>query len=94
MPEKYIIAGDLDTAYVCGVWSNIERLAETDEDVVLDLSGVNFIDSHGAGAIVSLLKRLKNKGLDLKVAGLHGQPLRLFLNLHLVPILSVPDHRS
>jgi hypothetical protein len=33
-----------------------------------------------------LTRRLDFKGLQLKIIGLHGQPLRLLLELHLVPV--------
>ena len=83
---KYIAEGDLSAASVCAMWRSIESLSEASSDVVLDLTSVDFIDSQGAGAVVWLIKQLRTRGLMLKVEGLHGQPLRLFTNLHLVPI--------
>jgi anti-anti-sigma regulatory factor len=75
-----------DAVFVGDIWSNVDRLSEAKEDVVLDLSRVEFVDSHGAGAMASLTRRLSIKGLQLKIIGLHGQPLRLLLELHLVPV--------
>ena len=86
MCYKYIAERDLSAARVCDMWRHIESLSEAGSDVVLDLSSVDFIDSQGAGAVVWLVKQLSARGLRLKVEGLHGQPLRLFTNLHLVPI--------
>lgn len=86
MPQKYNIDDDLDASYVGRVRPQIERLAEADEDVVLDLSKVQFIDSSGLGILVFLHKRLAAKGHKLKIVGLKGQPLQLFTNLHLVPV--------
>jgi len=40
---------------------------------------------------VSLIRRLGLKGLRVKVLELHGQPLRLFLDLHLVPVSGFGD---
>ena len=45
--------------------------------IVLDLSQVDFIDSSGLGAIVSCLKRLGPRG-SLAVAGATGAVSRLF----------------
>jgi anti-sigma B factor antagonist len=45
--------------------------------IVLDLSRVDFIDSSGLGALVSCLKRLGPKG-SLAVAGATGAVSRLF----------------
>jgi|SRR5271165_1359938 len=93
MFHRCVIDGDLDAAFVDDVWSNIDRLSEAEVDVVLDFSGVDFMDSHGAGAVASLTRRLGLKGLQLKIAGLHGQPLRLLLDLHLVPVSGVASSR-
>jgi anti-sigma B factor antagonist len=86
MPQEFNIEDDLDATYVTRLRPQIERLAEAGEDVFLDLSKVEFIDSSGLGALVFLHKRLVAKGHKLKVIGLKGQPLQLFTNLHLVPV--------
>lgn len=86
MSQQHELDDDLDAAYVSRVRPHIERLAQADEDVVLDLSKVEFVDSSGLGALVFLHKRLVSKGHKLRVVGLRGQPLQLFTNLHLVPL--------
>ncbi|MGO9546369.1 MAG: STAS domain-containing protein [Rhodomicrobium sp.] len=86
MPKNHQIDDDLDACYVARARPAIERLAEASEDVVLDLSKVEFVDSSGLGALVFLHKRLVSKGHKLKIVGLKGQPLQLFTNLHLVPV--------
>ena len=86
MPQQHEIDDDLDAAYVSRVRPHIERLAQADEDVILDFSKVEFVDSSGLGALVFLHKRLVSKGHKLRVVGLRGQPLQLFANLHLVPL--------
>jgi anti-sigma B factor antagonist len=86
MSQEHELDDDLDAAYVSRVRPHIDRLAQADEDVVLDLSKVEFVDSSGLGALVFLHKRLVSKGHKLRVVGLRGQPLQLFTNLHLVPL--------
>ncbi|MGO9547391.1 MAG: STAS domain-containing protein [Rhodomicrobium sp.] len=86
MARKYDIDGDLDSEYVGLFREQIESLAEANEDVVLNVSGVSFIDSSGIGVLVSLHRRLFARGYRLKVSGLRGQPLQLFINLQLVPV--------
>ncbi len=83
---KYDVDGDFDAEYVGLFRTQIESLAEAQEDVVLNLSRVGFVDSCGIGALVSLHKRLVARGLRLKVNGLRGQPLQLFINLQLIPL--------
>ncbi|MGO8953972.1 MAG: STAS domain-containing protein [Rhodomicrobium sp.] len=86
MPQKLQIDDDLDASYVSRLRPHIDRLADAGEDVLVDLSKVEFVDSSGLGALVLLHKRLVSKGLKLKIVGLKGQPLQLFTNLHLVPV--------
>ena len=86
MPQKFNIDDDLDASYVAQVRPEIERLADACEDVVLDLSKVEFVDSSGLGILVFLHKRLVSGGHSLKIVGLKGQPLQLFTNLHLLPV--------
>jgi anti-anti-sigma factor len=43
--------------------------------VVIDLSGTEFIDSSGLGALVSCLKKARQAGGDLRVAGPNQQAL-------------------
>ncbi len=83
--------GDNHAGFVRDVWSNIDRLSEAEQDVVLDLSRVDFLDSHCIGAIMTLVRRLALKGLQLKVIGLHGQPLRLLLDLNFIPVSGLAD---
>jgi anti-sigma B factor antagonist len=86
MSENHLVEDDLDASYVARVRPQIERLAESGEDVTLDFSKVEFVDSSGLGALVFLHKRLVANGRKLKITGLRGQPLQLFTNLHLVPV--------
>jgi anti-anti-sigma regulatory factor len=87
MYHKCALSGD--AAFVDDIWSSVDRLSDAKEDVVLNFAGVEFMDSLGAGAVASLTRRLGFKGLQLKVVGLHGQPLRLLLELHLVPVSGI-----
>lgn len=53
------------------------RIEAGHDQIVLDLSQVEFVDSSGLGAIVSCLKRLGPRG-TLAVAGAQGAVARLF----------------
>jgi anti-sigma B factor antagonist len=86
MSQKHDIDDDLDASYVSRAKPYIDRLAQAEEDVILDLTKVDFVDSSGLGALVYLHKRLISNGHRLRVVGLKGQPLQLFTNLHLVPL--------
>ncbi len=51
---------------------------EGNHKLVLDLSGVDFIDSSGLGAIVTCLKVLGRKG-DLVIAGVKNDVMTMFV---------------
>jgi anti-sigma B factor antagonist len=52
----------------------IQKLrAETASSVVLDLSGVSFLDSAGVGALVSLFVSRRNQGKTFALAALSPQ---------------------
>jgi anti-sigma B factor antagonist len=57
---------------------NEELMGRGRTRVVLDLAAVEFIDSAGIGALVSLFKRARLVQGDVKIAGLKGQPREIF----------------
>lgn len=61
--------------------------------VVLDLSGLELIDSSGVGSIVSLVKRLHQLAPpgEVKIAGLRGQPRQIFNLLRLDRAFDICD---
>jgi len=52
-------------------------IQEGNHRILLDLSFVEFIDSSGLGAIISLLKLLSGKG-DICLSGIRDQVMSLF----------------
>lgn len=46
-------------------------------DVMLDVSDVDFMDSTGLGIVLGLLRRLREGGGSMKIAGAHGAVRRL-----------------
>ncbi|MGB1111105.1 MAG: STAS domain-containing protein [Gammaproteobacteria bacterium] len=97
MPETTIfpIKGDFDALAVRRMRDELEQLAEQDsQQVELDLSGLEFIDSAGVGAVVLLYKRLLANGRDLRVRGLSGQPKQLFAKLRMDQTLPIDDNQN
>jgi len=66
-------------------------VSEGTDNIVLDLTGVDFVDSSGIGAIVFLYKRLTTQKRTLELAGLHGQPRDLFKLLRIDRTITVID---
>jgi anti-sigma B factor antagonist len=78
------IEGSLDAMSTPELRPAIEELvAERAASVRVDLSNLRLIDSSGVGAIVSLYKRMRAQGCDVKVHGLRDQPLAIFRLLRL-----------
>lgn len=76
--EVVTLTGFLDIETVEEMKADFETLAGNAQlDVVLDMTGVTFIDSSGVGALVFTFKRLKTKGVSLHLVGLNKQPLKL-----------------
>lgn len=64
------VSGELDVSSAPRLRSMIVEAATAGGvNVVLDLSGVEFVDSTGLGVIVGSLKRLRGLGGDLRLAG-------------------------
>lgn len=78
------VEGELDALSAPILRPTIDTLVgEKPKLVVVDLTALRMIDSSGVGAIVSLYKRLKADGGDVRLEGLAGQPLAIFKVLKL-----------
>ena len=76
--QTLMIQGPFDALAAEKLRPEFDRLATSSSgDLTLDLSGVDFIDSSGIGAIVFLYKRMLGQKRRLEVSGLEGQPRAL-----------------
>jgi len=79
-----VLAGELDALSAPIVRGELEGVvSEGTGDVVVDLGGVTFMDSSGAGALVFLHKRLVAQSRVLALVGVAGQPLDLLTLLRI-----------
>jgi anti-sigma B factor antagonist len=86
------ISGRLDATTAGDVRDRIGELTQTSPvKVVVDLENLEWIDSSGVGALISLYKRARTAGGDVKVAGLQSQPKEIFRLLRLEAALEVFD---
>ncbi|GGF76070.1 anti-anti-sigma regulatory factor [Azorhizobium oxalatiphilum] len=87
MPKVVKIPGDMDAASMADLKTMFENLGSSSQDVVLDLSEVDFMDSSGVGGIVFLYKRLRVNGFKLRLSGAQGQVLQLLTHLRLSDLI-------
>ncbi|WP_437487014.1 STAS domain-containing protein [Sorangium sp. So ce1014] len=60
-----------------------ELVAESRQNITLELSSLRLIDSSGVGVIVSLFKRVRANGGQVRIVGLRDQPRAIFRLLRL-----------
>jgi anti-sigma B factor antagonist len=73
------LVGQLDALSAPELMPTIDSVvAQKRPMIVVDLTGLDLIDSSGVAAIVALYKRCKNSGGKLKVTGARDQPLAIF----------------
>lgn len=63
-----------------GLRDSLKKLLETTKRIVLNLSGVTYIDSGGLGTLVGVYSSARAAGADIKLTGL-GQRLRDVLSI-------------
>jgi anti-sigma B factor antagonist len=86
------IRGRMDAVRVGGIRETLAKLPEHGHTrIVLDLSGLEWIDSSGVGALVVMFKNTKAKGGEVKAASLQRQPKEIFRLLRLETAFEVCD---
>jgi anti-sigma B factor antagonist len=84
------LTGELELATVPQVRQQVVSLVgDRRAHLMVDLSGVDFIDSVGLGLLVSILKRVRSHGGDLLVAGVSPRARALLELTRLDEIIEV-----
>ena len=56
----------------------LDAVTQGDKKILVDFTNTGYIDSSGLGVLVSLGKRLREEGGELRLAGLNGDLRMLF----------------
>ncbi len=90
------LAGDFDMAVADNVRTNIDELLDqgTAKTVILDLSGVGFIDSSGLGVVLGRYKRLKAEGGKMAITGAQPQVARILELSGVMKIISCYEEEA
>ena len=84
------IEGTLDAVTAPELRSVVDDLVnESRKEVTLDLVDLRLIDSSGVGVIVSLFKRVRANGGQVRITGLRDQPRAIFRLLRLDRVFPV-----
>jgi anti-anti-sigma factor len=79
-----VLRGELDVAYAASVAARLVVIASRDCEVIVDLSGLEFMDSSGLAALVWARKYARHAGRDLLLAAPQQQVLRLLTVTRLI----------
>ena|ERR1051325_4323156 len=77
------LRGELDALSCPELRPVLDSLVTEGRAVTVDLSELRLIDSSGVGAMVSLYKRIRANGGDVRFVGVTAQPLVIFKLLRL-----------
>lgn len=78
------IDGTLDAVTAPELRPTLDAMVtEGKKEITVDLSALRLIDSSGVGVLVSLFKRVRAYGGNVKLVGLKDQPLAIFKLLRL-----------
>jgi anti-sigma B factor antagonist len=84
--------GDLDLAAAPQVRGEaVRQVTDGNSHLVLDLSGVEFVDSTGLGVVVAAAKRARSAGGDVRLCGVSGPVAKVFEVVGLERIFEVFD---
>jgi anti-sigma B factor antagonist len=84
-----VLRGELDVAAAVRVVAEITVVAARERDIVVDLAGLEFIDSSGVAALVRARNHARHAGGDLLLAAPRQQVLRVLALTRLIDVFSV-----
>lgn len=92
-PRRVVrLRGECDIASAPALQEALQPLRGPDvTDVVVDTSDLDFLDSTGLGVLIGALKRLRETGGELRIAGASGAVLRVLEVTGLDKVIPLTD---
>jgi anti-sigma B factor antagonist len=84
-----VMRGELDVADAASVAAALVAVAARAPEIIVDLAGLEFIDSSGLAALVLARVQARRAGGDLLLAAPHDQVLRVLAVTRLAEVFSV-----
>jgi anti-sigma B factor antagonist len=81
-----VLRGELDVAEAAKVAASLALAAASGRNVIVDLEGLEFIDSSGLAALVSARQHARRAGCDLLLAAPQQQVLRMLAVTRLIDV--------
>jgi len=87
--------GDLDMGTADQMKRTLTELVEKGQSkLVMDLTGVAYVDSSGLGALVAAMKQARAVGGNLKLCGLQEDVRSIFEMTRLIKVMAVHSDRQ
>ena len=84
-----VLRGELDVTEAANIAASLGVLADTGRDVIVDLEGLEYIDSSGLAALVLARQHARRVGCDLLLAAPQQQVLRMLAITRLLDVFAV-----
>ena len=85
---------NLDASNVREFRDAVQSLIQDRSKVVLDMAGVNFVDSSGLGALISCLRQLNGKRGDFRLCEMSRTVRALFELMRMHRVFNIPEPRA
>jgi anti-sigma B factor antagonist len=86
-----VVSGEVDVATAPTLDRELEQALARPGTVVVDLSGVTFLDSSGCHVLVRANRRADSDGAALELTGLNGTSQRVFEVAGLTEVFTIRD---
>jgi len=84
-----VLRGELDVTEAASVAASLSVVATSGRDVIVDLAGLEYIDSSGLAALVLARQQARRAGYDLLLAAPQQQVLRMLAVTRLIDVFAV-----
>jgi len=84
-----VLRGELDVGDAASVAAALTVVAASERQIIVDLAGLEFIDSSGLAALMRVRKHARHAGGDLLLAAPQQQVLRVLGVTRLIEVFSV-----
>jgi anti-sigma B factor antagonist len=83
------LRGELDVAYAARIAASLTAVAAQGRQIIVDLEGLEFIDSSGLAALVHVRRQARHAGFDVLLAAPQQQVLRMLAITRLIDVFPV-----